>query len=386
MILTSALAVLLLSPGSASSSVDLRRVPNGGIQPQIVKDSVGTTHLLYYSGDARNGDLFYVKSKDDGTSWSKPIRVNHEPGNAIAMGTIRGGQLAVADGRVHVVWNGSKGKPATGMHAEMARRHGAEANEMPLLYTRSNPDGSFETERNLHGRTKSLDGGASIAADRKGVYVVWHASVGTATSEGDRKVWIARSTNSGATFERERPIWNEHTGACACCGMKAIATDGTVWVSYRSAKEEVNRDSYLIKSSDGGKSFQGRVVSKWKVNTCPMSSYWLQRTPQGVEVGVEESGAVLYMKSGKAGVSTPVRPDVFREAAKYPTAATSGTGVTLYVWTEGMGWNKGGTVAWRAFDKNGKLVTGGDGRQPGVPAWSMVAVLPRKDGSFAIYY
>lgn len=181
------LAVITLSLLSLTSapSVSAARVPNGGIQPQIVKDALGTTHLLYYSGDARNGDLFYIKSKDDGTSWSKPVRVNHEPGNAIAMGTIRGGQLAVADGRVHVVWNGSKGKPATGMHAEMAKRHGAQANEMPLLYTRSKPDGSFEAERNLLGRTKSLDGGASIAADGKGVYVVWHAFEGGATSEGD---------------------------------------------------------------------------------------------------------------------------------------------------------------------------------------------------------
>ena len=39
------------------------RVPNGGIQPQAALDDKGTLHLVYYTGDARHGDLFYARSK-----------------------------------------------------------------------------------------------------------------------------------------------------------------------------------------------------------------------------------------------------------------------------------------------------------------------------------
>ena len=34
-------------------------------------------HLLYFSGDAQGGDLFYVKSRDfqNNNYWSEPLRV-----------------------------------------------------------------------------------------------------------------------------------------------------------------------------------------------------------------------------------------------------------------------------------------------------------------------
>ena len=92
----------------ANPNVSLVRVPNGGIQPQVVTDRDGTLHLLYYSGDPAGGNLYYVRSSDAGRSWSRAVRVNAEDGTAVAKGTIRGGQLAIGkNGRVHVAWNGS---------------------------------------------------------------------------------------------------------------------------------------------------------------------------------------------------------------------------------------------------------------------------------------
>ena len=119
----------LPEPGAMS----LVRVPNGGIQPQAVADSAGVVHLLYFAGDPKHGDLFYVKSRDYGATWSSPVRVNSKPGAAIAVGTIRGGQLAVGkNGRVHVAWNGSSVtevdgpmNPARALSARCATRCGA---------------------------------------------------------------------------------------------------------------------------------------------------------------------------------------------------------------------------------------------------------------------
>lgn len=54
--------------------------------------------MVYYSGDARAGDLSYVRSVDHGATWSAAIAVN-EPGSAIAAGTIRGaGELVFLHG------------------------------------------------------------------------------------------------------------------------------------------------------------------------------------------------------------------------------------------------------------------------------------------------
>src|SRR3954462_14168986 len=193
--------------GGTAAAVSLVRVPHGGIQPEAVVDARGVLHLLYFFGsDARAGDLFYVRSNDEGTTFSAPIRVNSQEHSAIATGTIRGGQLAIgADRRVHVAWNGSdqatpRGliNPATGQPSS------------PFLYARSNAEGTaFEPQRNLTRRSYGIDGGGSIAADAAGnVYAVWHAlAVGGANGEDHRLVWIARSHDNGVTFDQEQPAW-----------------------------------------------------------------------------------------------------------------------------------------------------------------------------------
>ena len=59
-----------------SRKVTVVRVPGGGIQPQIAVDEAGAVHMIYYQGDPQNGDLYYVRSRDGGTIFSAPLRVN----------------------------------------------------------------------------------------------------------------------------------------------------------------------------------------------------------------------------------------------------------------------------------------------------------------------
>jgi hypothetical protein len=93
---------------AAPQKAVLLRTPNGGIQPRAVVDAKGVVHLIYFKGEARSGDIFYAQGKPGQNNFSPPMRVNSQPGNAIAAGTIRSGQIAIGkDGRVHVGWNGA---------------------------------------------------------------------------------------------------------------------------------------------------------------------------------------------------------------------------------------------------------------------------------------
>ena len=120
------------------SQVTLIRTPNGGIQPQAAMDRQGALHLIYYKGDARNGDIFYVSQQLDQKEFSKPIQVNTRPGSAIAAGTIRGAQMALGrNGRVHVAWIGPA--PERGSYMEA-----------PMLYARLyDTRTAFEAERDV---------------------------------------------------------------------------------------------------------------------------------------------------------------------------------------------------------------------------------------------
>jgi hypothetical protein len=60
-------------------------------------------------------------------------------------------------------------------------------------------------------------------------------------------------------------------------------------------------------------------------------------------------------------------------------------GETLFAWTEGTGWAKGGAVAWRLFDKDGNALSE-SGRADGVPVWSLPTAFAKTDSSFGIVY
>ena len=238
----------------AEGQVKLMRTPDNGIQPQAIVDSQGTFHLIYFKGDPGAGDIFYARRAPGKKTFSDPIQVNSNPGSAIAVGTIRGGQIALGKGgRVHVAWNGS----------------GRVKENSGMFCARSNDEGTaFEPQRNLMKGTEILDGGGTVAADGQGnVYVAWHAlKKGSSPGEDNRRMWVARSVDEGKTFADEAPAWLEPTGACGCCSSHAFAdSKGSIYVLYRSANQGVNRDMYLLSSKDTGKNFQGSLIHKWKI-------------------------------------------------------------------------------------------------------------------------
>src|SRR5262249_21185542 len=125
--------------GDGAHKTTLLRAPDHGIQPQVAVDAKGVVHLLYFKGDPAGGDVFYATSKD-GAHFGHPLRVNSQAGSAIALGAIRGAQLALGkDGRVHVAWSGS--------HSALPA---APGKAVPMLYARLDDKGSaFEPQRNL---------------------------------------------------------------------------------------------------------------------------------------------------------------------------------------------------------------------------------------------
>jgi hypothetical protein len=362
------------SLSSDNKLVNLIRTPNGGIQPQGIMDDQGNLHLIYFSGDPVAGDIFYVRRDSGKNNFSLPLQINSQPGSAIAIGTIRGAQLSIGKGgRVHVAWNGSR----------KAEPRGPD-NESPMLYSRLNEGKTaFETQRNVMQFSGGLDGGGSVAADVKGnVFVVWHGK-GKLEGEAHRRVWVARSTDEGKTFAREVAAYNEETGACGCCGMRAfVDRQGNLQMLYRAATEMVNRDMIWLSSTDQGKSFRGARVDKWKLSTCPMSSAAIDNGFNETLLAWETEGQVYYQTVNS---SKPIAAPGNSEIRKHPAVTANKGGQTILIWTEGTGWKKGGSLAWQVYDKNG-MPTTERGEIPGVPVWGLATVFAEKGGRFTIIY
>lgn len=372
------LFLLLVTAAAALAAVEVRRLPDGAMQPLAVTDDTGTVHLVWLQGEPKACDVFYQKLPGGRTNGTVPVRVNRQPGSAVAIGTIRGAQVAVGrNGRVHVVWNGSS-------NAEPKPTEGA-----PLLYARLDDSGNaFEPQRNLMGKTAMLDGGASVAADRSGnVDVVWHAApAADQESETKRRVYLARSADDGATFQPEKSI-SLTNGVCGCCALRAFADrSGNLLVLYRAATTMTDRDITLLSSTNQGATFTQVFTDPWATGSCPMSSASLVDSPHGVFAAWETKGKVQA-----TSVLPPLREQFPTAAvsignrAKHPALAVNLRGEALCVWAEGTGWQKGGSVAWRGLDTKGKP-TGETATRTGLPVWSFPAAFARDDGDFVVMF
>jgi len=358
----------------AGPNVQVLRVPDGGIQPQAVVDSAGAIHLVYFKGDAAGGDLFYVHTAPEKTEFSAAVKVNSVDKSAVAMGSIRGAQIAMGrNNRLHVAWN-------------PAQRSGLKG----MQYTRLKDSGDgFEEQKSITTEHAGLDGGGSVAADDSGnVYVVWHAPTSPDGKETGRRVWMARSIDDGQIFASDTPCSSEGTGACGCCALKAYAdAAGNLFVLYRSAVEMVHRDTYLLVSGDHGATFKSQMIAPMHLNMCIMSSYTVTHGPGAALAAWETAGQISWAKlDPTTWEPMEIYPLAGNAKRKYPSIAQAGDGTLLLAWAEGTGWNRGGNIAWQIFDSNGQVLEGGSGRRPNLATWSFPAALARPDRTFLIIY
>jgi hypothetical protein len=366
-------------PPQIDLQIQLLQTPNLGIQPQVAVDAKGGIHLIYFKGDPAEGDLFYLQKSAISKAFSKPIRVNSVAASAIAIGTIRGGQIALGkEGRVHVAWNGS---------SKFAGERG-----VPMFYARMNERGTgFEDQRNLMQKTRGLDGGGTLTADHQGrVYVAWHGlavdpevEAGAEISgEAARRVWVAISTDSGKNFAVETMAWKQSTGACGCCSMRALATDaGSVHLLYRSASDGT-RDIFRLSFKLGEQGqigagdnigFEGGLAHGWQVATCPMSSMALAYG-SGRVVSAWETDGQMYLSWSKSGSSEFTPPQAAPgdpRQRKHPALAINSQGQTLLAWTEGTAWQRGGDLVWQIYDQHGKATTQHGRIEGGIPVWGL---------------
>jgi hypothetical protein len=100
----------------------------------------------------------------------------------------------------------------------------------------------------------------------------------------------------------------------------------------------------------------------------------------------ETAGQVYYaaVNQSTMQISKPISP-AGGGKRKHPVVVGNDAGETLFVWTEGTAWAKGGAVAWQLYDREAKP-TSEKGRADGVPVWSLATAFAKPDGNFVIVY
>jgi hypothetical protein len=359
--------------GRREQRVEVVALPGGGMQPQAIVDANDVLHVLYFAGAPAGGDLFYVTRAPGTAAFSTPLRVNSEPGSAIATGSVRGGQIALGrNGWVHVAWNAS----------HPIDRDGEQVT--PMWYARLPPGaGRFEAQRAMGAHTRHLDGGGSVAADAQGaVYVSWHAA-GPVDGETRRSVYVATSRDDGGRFDPEKTLVDTG-GVCGCCGLRSLVdARDRLQILYRAAGENVHRDATWVTAAGRG-SARPVTLQAWELPACPMTTFAMANAGSRI-VAAWETAQQIYMATLNPERGSFTVPVAMNGAAirKHPSLAVDRSGDTLVAWTEGTAWARGGTAAWQLYDPSGRLLSGAADVAT-VPVWGLVAAVARADGSFVI--
>jgi hypothetical protein len=104
-------------------------------------------------------------------------------------------------------------------------------------------------------------------------------------------------------------------------------------------------------------------------------------------VGAWETGGQVYWtridEQGTAG--DPISAPGEGKGRKHPRLAVNDKGGVLLVWTEGTGWQTGGSLAYQLYDREGRPA-GETEWVSGIPAWSFAAPVFSPENGFSILY
>lgn len=212
-----------------------------------------------------------------------------------------------------------------------------------------------------------MDGGGSVAADSEGrVFVFYHGGKGT--GEEGRRVLVRISEDEGRTFDSEKVISPEGFGVCACCAMQSFAdTRGRLFVIYRMAADGgKQRDVAGLVSTDHGRTWKHASIDPWRIAACPMSSMSIAEASNRVLMAWEREGQIYagFWNDEKGAVEDRIAMPGQPAGRKHPVLMGAAGGTLFAAWTEGTGWNRGGSIGWQRLDKDLQSV-GPLGHAPG---------------------
>ena len=116
-----------------------------------------------------------------------------------------------------------------------------------------------------------------------------------------------------------------------------------------------------------------------------MSSEALVEGPDGILAGWETEGQVRFALLAPDTLA-PVSAPGAGQNRKHPALAVNAAGETLFVWTEGTGWNRGGSLAWQLYDRQGRPLEEKGRIEGGVPVWGLATAVARPGGGFLIVH
>jgi hypothetical protein len=225
------------------------------MHPRLAADPSGTIYMLALYGGPNPTRLGLFASHNGGDSFGEPVPVTDAGAEVISHGE-NSPSLAFGATEIYALWEQRREKGGTDLMFARSVNFGRSF-ESPIQV----PDKADASPNIFSNLRVSPDGT---------VYAVWLD--GRQAGPGTFSVYLARSTDRGASFEPNREVARS---ACPCCRPAiAFGPQEEVHIAWRKVFEGDIRDIVVSTSRDGGRSFDEPVrvaVDNWKIAGCPHS-------------------------------------------------------------------------------------------------------------------
>lgn len=275
-------------------------------QPQLA--SAGKQIAMTYGS---GNEIYFAGSLDAGKTWGKPVLVSKK--GKVSLGMRRGPRIAITKEAIVI--------------AAVAGEQGRGADGDVVVWRSVDQGATWSAPKRVNDVASSArEGLHSIAAGGKNtLFATW-----LDLREKGTKLYGSTSFDGGLTWSANHLVYQSPSGSvCECCHPTAVVdSEGNIGVMFRNALDG-NRDMYLARSSDGGATFGAAAKlgsESWKLNACPMDGGSLILGAKNTSVSVWRREGNLYLSNG---------PDeLLLGPGKQPVITKTSKG-TFLAWTEG---------------------------------------------------
>lgn len=196
---------------------------------------------------------------------------------------------------------------------------------------------------------------AIIAGKDQTIHATWLSSAPLGTSGADHQhdaaghggsaVWLRTSHDGGRTWAPSRPIHAEPTCPCCRTGL-AIDSQGALYVSFRKVFEGDVRDIVVMRSDDGGNTWNSPVRPRedgWNYPGCPHAGPSMRVDGDGTIhiawwTGKTGEAGVWYGRSTDGGRSfSPLPISVGERSAPSHVQVILANRGPVVIWDDGLG-------------------------------------------------
>jgi hypothetical protein len=266
------LTIFLLS--IVSTSFSQNKDSNGfivasGQMPNMTVDKKNTVHIIYGVRDS----ILLISTKD-GITFTPPSLVAILP--KLMASSMRGPQIVSVDHGLLVT---------------------ACTNTGNIYCYKSDLSGKWTNTKIINDTHESAkESLMALSAEGLHVFAIW---LGVKNPKG-QNIYGSKSIDGGKTWTKNIVVYASPDGTvCECCKPSVAVRGNNIFVMFRNFING-NRDLYLIKSTDGGRTYQHATKlgnGSWKLSGCPMDGGGLVINHNGIPETVWQREGKIYATS-----------------------------------------------------------------------------------------